>query len=534
MDNNVLYHYLQDIPPERSVDNSAFGLSTIRWSASQDSYNCYRLKTSPFIIRLKMTRADGDLLLPSDLIAPNMYLADCLWKSHRTFLNGVEVSSIQSEVAQTAALKRRLFSTSTEDKAWCEDFMLSQPNFHERQNVIVGAGARNDYHVIGSSALGASIGRGVPIDLLAGASVEIPAAALTNVQFTAVTGYKGRDIFSVGEQIYVLDGGGPNLETRTIGAITQVSDTAFTLVLTAAATTAINNGAPAALTDEILKKEHAVYAFQRHQASKEIELIWTPKESLWEIDSFITGDIRIELQPYNSPNQLNLAIMESIGNASKAYTDVTFEIVSIRWALDVGVLSSPWSGSIQLSLNEANLQMQHLTTASSADKMFNGLPTNTYALTLAFQNGNVLSDTRYSQTKFKIANDQDLRLAKYSIKFRGVTLPNPEAAPDYKDVDGQRDWILFQYYQSLLYSGQLLHMDNSEPFHEWKQRGPYYHHSWPLQGGADTTAIVNTQFAFSDADVIINHAPNIMLWSHYYRTLTLNVSGGKLTSLSLN
>lgn len=182
-----------------------------------------------------------------------------------------------------------------------------------------------------------------------------------------------------------------------------------------------------------------------------------------------------------------------------------------------------------LDLQECRLQISQITTHNRNQYSLDISP-STNALTVAFQDSAAETNTLYSQTRFKIRNEEELSLRNFYIRYGGIQKPQPDYRPIY-DVANNQDHMVEQWARSLMYNGAY-HDSTAETLEEWRERGIYMHWAWPKTGSDRATrCYISTQFnaAFSD-----NTNPRLLLFNHFRKVCILRYENGSLTEILIN
>lgn len=149
-----------------------------------------------------------------------------------------------------------------------------------------------------------------------------------------------------------------------------------------------------------------------------------------------------------------------------------------------------------LNLNEVRTHKRKITSASLSQFSVDVMPSS-YALALAFQDTRVNSEkeTDCSITKFKVNGDfehEEQSLERYSIRFAGLSLPQPDAEIKISDTE---EFLNNQYIRNQMYTNLFFKDSGGETLQEWKTRGIYFYHPFIRSAGnKETRAYVITQF----------------------------------------
>jgi hypothetical protein len=528
--NKVDYSYYNQVNPESDLQGSAFTRGQINFKWNNEGHTRLNPSRSYFRVRINLSNATNTgPILDTQNIAPNMWLVDNMFQQMRMRINGTVVSSCDDYVPQIAALNRRIISSKSRLDTLGKSLDLSHANFYDRQNVILGNGIKteNQYHISLQPVM-ASEDDGILInefDVATQVTISIAVGGPPDIDayltFTAIPNGKSvSDIFSVGEWLHIT------AVAETYGRVSSIDDTLGRVYIgdPIVALQAVNAGA---VGRSVRKVPQAPYPAKRDRQTRSLELIWKPCLGFWNIDDWVCGRFHFEITPVILSTLKNYVI-ESIGALTVDPATFHFEVESMLLYGYTGYTSTAISGTKQYQTHECFMQSQNLTTDSLTNKNFSVNP-RTFALSLAFAQGDSGADTRYSRTKFKMQNDEELSLTRFYIQYKGVMLPRVIPDPSYLP-SANKSHIAQNYYEMLHYSGAIDKPD-CEDIDTWKQRGTYYHFNWPLNDNPSTEVAVSTQFAFKTPNPIATLKPQVMLFHHYLNSFSVTVSDGVVTSV---
>lgn len=541
----VKYSYYNQVQAERDIQGAQFTRGQINFKWENMGHSLFYPAKSYFRVRVKLTQAGTESpLLPQSGIAPNMYLVDNMFQQMRMRINGNVISSVDDYVPQISALKRRIQQAESRNDKLGKSLELSHSSFYDRLQVMIGGGIKTErqFHMHTEPPTELVAGLGEPIPHLRGAWYQVVASPAGTQPGTIIVttanadgavlplanGLLLSDIFSVGETIRFLSGA-----PQQSGVILSINDTTSRMTIQAKTANGLDVAtqvfARALHTHLHMRKIAKVpWGIQRDRQSSFIELIWQPMMGFWQIEDYICGKFHFELTPVVESSLKNYVI-ESIGAASADVDTFDFEVVSMLMYGYTGYSETARSGSKEYYTQECFMQAQNLTTASLTNKNFSVNP-NTFALSLAIQQGGAGSDTRRSRTKFKLGNNEDLSLQRFYIQYKGVMLPRVIPDPLYQPV-AFVDYTTQNYYEMLHYSGAF-NKSVPEDILTWQERGPFYHYEWPNPQNPSTGVSVSTQFAFKNANAIRDYTPQVLLFHHYNNKFTVNMTNGQVTGIN--
>ena len=137
--------------------------------------------------------------------------------------------------------------------------------------------------------------------------------------------------------------------------------------------------------------------------------------------------------------------------------------------LEYQVQSSPWKNQLQFLVSPY-----------------------TEALTFFIQDKDAGQSALLPPSMFKCLNNSDLRLKSIQVSFAGMTKPNTIWESSFFDGDNK---FQQRYQNSYQESGQDLDLVGCESYHDYLQRGPFYHFSFVRDRNFRATMVsVNTTF----------------------------------------
>lgn len=535
-DSKFKYAYYNQVTPERDIQGSNFTRGQINFKWVNEGHTALKPSKSYFRVRIKLALPSPFDSLPlsrKNDIAPNMFLCDNLFQQMRMKINGVIISEITDYVPQISALERRANYTDSYAIRNSKDLELSHANYFDRLNVMTidGIDSRKESVEIGQfndPTVYVGAGFGEPINIFnTGVTIQFVTAPSSIIVAGLPAGIRGRDIFSIDEPINFND----NAERAgRITAITQNTDTQFTISVPN-----VNADVAAAAYNGIQLRKRAKIHYpivHKDRDSTYLELIWKPYLGFWRIQDYISGKFHFELTPIVQ-SALHQYVIESI-LTSKTSANFTFEVVSMNLYAWTGYTDTPRNGSMELYTMETRMQAQNLTTASLTNKTFEVEP-STYALSLAFQTGDAGNDTRYSKTKFKLPRNQELRLSRYYIQYKGVMLPRVIPDPQYEDEgSANTDYVTQNYYEMLEYTEQTTRKVDYEGIDAWKERGMFFTYEWPILSNASREVMVSTQFNLSTGlSITTDLKAQVLLFCHYTNKFMLSYKNGECIQVSV-
>ncbi len=172
-----------------------------------------------------------------------------------------------------------------------------------------------------------------------------------------------------------------------------------------------------------------------------------------------------------------------------------------------------------LDLNEISCASLELTTASANQLSFD-VKKSTTALTIAFQSSAAGSDTRFPLSLFKLANNDELGLLRYYIRYAGIQKSQPDMDLSFNEL-GAIDLATEIYIKNNLYNGS--YWDSSaETLQEFRSRGLFIYHPWNKTASDSSTRVyVLSQFANLSAAT-----NNVLLFAHHKKVCIIKMLNG--------
>ncbi len=546
--------------------NNAFGngLQTFRWHPASSKW--WIPSRSYFRIDCELSRPDGTSLQKEDDIAPNMGLASCLFSKLQYLISDRVISEISEYVPQVDALKTRLKYTGEWLKSTGDNFELWESSFLKRQQKVIPTGL--DFNAFEMDfterpdAPAATIGI-VPswIDLDTPHQITFisgGAGVVDEILFTL----NGSDtplpdlskLYQVGQQIYIEDGAEKIITIIGFDTTNVDGDT----IITAA------NTLTAVVAGDIINqfREPAMHVIKNGVSTSKAQrfsLIWRPPLSIFDIPYAIPGSAKHELRftPFSNQvyqkNAIESIYEDKIHTTDGANNDFRFAVRNMLFYAAECDGPRVEMDQFFLDLTECRLQSSQITTHARSQFSLDVSP-STHALTIAFQDSAADTDTRYSQTKFKIRKgtgdfgthakiSQELNLTNFYVRYGGIQKPQPDYRLNYNDAndgtvndDGKKntDYLIEVQGRNALYNGSY-YDSSTETLHEWRERGLYLHWPWPKPGSMRCTRVYcSTEFKELKDDEGNDIQPRLLLFNHFKKVCILRYANGSLNEILVN
>lgn len=548
-----------------TATNNSFGNGLIIFKWHPPSGSWWIPSRSYFRIDCELSRPDGSSLQREDDIAPNMGLAGCLFSKLQYLISDRVVSEISEFVAQVDALKSRLNHTGQWLNTTGDNYNLWEASFLKRQQKVIPTGIdwnsfTMDFGPRGAADQGAgTVPTWIDTDALGAGPNQIQFVtgagpnATDQIIFTANGGQTIPDLrtmYQVGQELFIEDGAG---ELRV--TILSFEDTNIILVEGGSLT----NAGPADVANQFREPAYHINSGSATSKAQRFSLIWRPPLSIFDLPYGIPGSAKHELRftPFSNQvyqkNAIESVIADKQHTTDGANNDYRFAIRNAYF------YAARCDGPIVemdqffLDLTEVRLQSSQITTSARSQFSLDVSP-STHALTVAFQDSAADTDTRYSQTKFKIregnSNDavsapiaQELNLSNFYIRYGGLQKPQPDYRLNYGDqYDGTRvddnekntNYLVEVQGRNALYSGAY-YDTSSETMKEFRERGIYLHWPWPKTGtDRETRVYVSTEFNELVDDGNNAITPRLLLFNHFKKVCILRYANGNLNEILIN
>jgi len=246
------------------------------------------------------------------------------------------------------------------------------------------------------------------------------------------------------------------------------------------------------------------------------DVCWKPScLSIFNYPGAIPGGCKFELELQALAQEyIGLCVetpfgIKKSGRISSSIDGIDYQVLVKNLKLYICQVQGPVVGneeySYYINMNELRAHTRQLQSKSLVQTSLDVTPSS-YALALAFQDNraNNREDTDISVTKFHVTGEnsdrEELSLERYSIRFAGLSVPQPDA--EIKNGDLQ-EFLCNQYIRNQIYTNQYFRNSGGESIQEWKERGIYFYHPFIRSAGnREVRAYVMTQFNESDESKI--------------------------------
>jgi len=514
-----------------NANNFGNGIITFRFHPGSGTWILF----SRSYIRIDCTleKPGGGMLTEDDNIAPNMGLGSCLFSKQQFDINDKTVSEISEHVAQVDALKTRLRQTGQWMRTTGDNVNMWGSSYDKRQQKVIANGIDYDNLIYPQAVELADATSGIVpryLDLVTPNQIET-IIANNEIRFTDGGGTAIPDLtkyLAIGDTIYINDG------AEKVGVINGFTTTVTANDgITITVGVALQATGPANMVNQFRATGRDVNSdASKSRRVKTFSIIYRPPLSIFDVPYAIPGAGKFELKLTPFSNQVyQKNVIESI-LADKAHSvdgaagDYRFKIDNML--LYVARCDGPIveKDEFFLDLTEVRAQVAQITTGSRSQFSLNISP-STNALTVAFQDSAAETNTLYSQSKFKIRNEEELNLTNFYIRYQGRQKPQPDFRPLYDEATNT-DRMVEQWARSSLYNGGY-YDSSSEKLSEWRDRGIFLHFPWPRTGSARSTRVyVSTEFS------ALTDTPRLLLFNHFKKVVIMRYENGAMSQILIN
>jgi hypothetical protein len=239
----------------------------------------------------------------------------------------------------------------------------------------------------------------------------------------------------------------------------------------------------------------------------EFELIYQPSLGLFDYDGALPVSTQLVMNPLSSKESLQLAVVESL--SAKTTADFKFEVQDIFFYCAMVAGPRVDTTSFMLDLDNIRCQQNKISSASFTQKTYDVSP-SCRSLILAFQDGRAGSDTRISNTKFRMyagsnidikddSTDVGLSLNRLYYQYAGTNYPSQsDSDPEYKNGV---DRTVRMYIDSQLQTGSYFDVGGTERLSEFHTLGSYFYQRIYRDATDKSTRVnVYSQFAGTITD----------------------------------
>jgi hypothetical protein len=518
----------EQLTPTRDVAGANFTKGVIRWQWETSGQRWWLPSRSYMRMRVRLSKVSvgGAPPLPlvvADDIAPNMSLCPNLFQNGDFKIAGKSVSKITNYMAQIDAIEKR----TNKPQTWLNGAGKTT-NWWEPDQLL----RKQDVCSDGVNSADGQLNEVTTTRLELGYDAAVQNAS-NAVQYT----------FADNKLTFAQNGGGAlpdNTLIYNVGDVIRLGvvqgvagSTGVDFVITAidsatvlsVSTDNIIAGNIGDLADGRFEFSRVVPSLvnpARNKARKvsEFEMTWQPPFSILKVQHAIpAGKYEMVLNPATLADVKKRAI-ESL-NLDIPAANFDFEVIDLYYYL--ASIEGPRADNktYLLDLNETGCQ-PHKILSNSGQTPFDVSP-STYAISIAFQDDKAGTDTRYSASKFKTANNGELKVNRFFVNYAGQNKPSPDALPQF---DVNKDYTTARYLETQIQNGSYWSQGGSESLAEFQDRGQYFYQSWP-RDGTDRSTRVNVHYGFNGAVV----DTNLLIFDHYKKVAQIQIQDGQVVSV---
>lgn len=523
---------------------------SFKWSCTGTEYWVPQKTFFRMQYRLTKSNAARTPLAFEDHIAPEVDLCAHAFQSAEFRIGGRTVNTVNDRIPQIQALKRRLYKSKGQksfldsiahteiDMGTRADRHISNPIFKERTYSSAAHSSNNRLITITTNATTTTINMH-------------DSSGVGGAASTAITD-PVRSHSVVGNYLHFTVNTNTGVKTAPVRilAVTAGDGTAF---VGAADGTGVAGSATS--INYIVERCPHLYPADNNKAVTQINLaarmlhdseyvsdtrpeaetFWSPPLGIFDVKHAMpAGEYELYLTP--KPAADFTRVIESwLSDATKTHgvgaNDYTFTVE--KFELYVATIQGPRfdSGTYLLDLDGIGCRAERVQ--STDDERIMDVSPSTHALTVAYQDDRVLTDSAMSASKFN-AYSLDRRmnlsnqLTNLYVQYAGQTYPQPHYSPELSDG---KDLMCKLYLDTQLALNGHQDVGGTESFSEWRQNGPFYHIRTPKDGMDRSTRVnINHRFAFPAGQ---GTNVNALLFDHYYEVCTVSVTDGRVTSVTV-
>jgi len=491
--------YMQ-VSADKPVAGDSFSGGKIDFKFSMSGDKWWVPSKSYLYMDVELTKGDGNPLELKDDVAPNQGLCANLFSSAEFIINGTTVCSVTDNLAQCEALEHRMNKSDSLTKT-----LSKSTNFWDRRHEDRQA------DIINNKKLG--VQRSISINRLA-----LGFTPATKISVTKTTGAVAFDAASsagiVFKQGDILEINGYELKVVSVADATN---------LVVESQTIANDIASAVIDFNRIRTENS----DARNAPK-TELIWQPLSlGIFKINHFLPcGDYTLRLIPF--PQSVyplrafeSTALEKTTGNTAN---DVKVNVKNMFFYCHTLKGDRVDNKNYLLDLENVNCQRTAITGANLTQNDFTIEP-STYGIAVAYQHPSAGNNTRYSPSKFKSVNNEELNLQRFFIQYDGQKYPQIDADNEFK-VGVDR--TIQRYYETQQYNGAAHDIGGCEDIQTYHSNGQYFYYAVPKDGSSRATRL-NVHQNFSALTV----NPNLLVFSYYRSVAQIQIEDGRIIQVQI-
>jgi hypothetical protein len=479
-------------------DNFSGGKIDFRFSVSGDKW--WVPAKSYVYMDVSLQKGDGSGLELKDDVAANQGLCANLFSSAEFIINGTTVCSVTDNLAQCEALEHRMTKSNSITKTLSKSTNFWDKRFIDRQTDIID-----------NKKLG--VQRTTVLNRLAlgfDAAVTVAVTAATGAVVFSAASSKGV-VFSVGDIIEIN-----NLEliVRAVTSATQL--TVQTGIISA-------DIAAAVIDFSRIRRENT-----EARNAPNTELCWQPLSlGIFKIEHGLPcGDYTLRLTPF--PNTVYpiraFESSELVKSAGVGVDNIKLNVNYMYFYCHTLKGDRVDNKNYLIDLENINCQRTAISSATFEQNDFTIEP-STYGIACAYQHQNAGNDTRFSASKFKAVNNEELNLKRFFIQYDGQKYPQIDADNEFK---AGVDRTIQRYYETMHYNGGAHDVGGCEDIQTYHDNGQYFYFAVPKDGSSRATRL-NVHQNFSALTV----NPNLLVFSYYRSVCQVQIEDGRVVQVQI-
>lgn len=476
-----------------------FEISGDKWWVPSKSY---------VYMDVSLTKPNGtDQLEVADNIAPNQGLCANLFSSAEFIINGTTVCSVVDNLAQCEALEHRMTKSDSLTKT-----LSKSTNFWGRRY-----GDRQADVCLDGSKLGPKRVENVATRLELGFD-----AATNTIAYTVADG----------KVVFAQAGGSALPDARLLfkpGDVIDINGVRKTVILVENATTVVCDKIGADIAAAGTAFSRIRQANEDAREVKQTELCWQPLSlGIFKVDHALPcGSYTLRLTPHPNSVYKIRAVESKFGNAGKTPgAGGNFNVNVNNMYFYCHTLKSDRVDNINylIDLENVNCQRTSVKGANFEQNDFTIEP-STYGIACAYQHQAAGSDTRFSASKFKAVNDEELNLTRFFIQYDGQKYPQIDADNEFKTGV---DRTVQRYFETMQYNGGAHDVGGCEDIQTYHDNGQYFYFAVPKDGASRATRL-NVHQNFS----ALTSNPNLLVFSYYRSVAQIQIEDGRILSVQI-
>lgn len=535
-DGAINYRYMQVNTIQDIADSGAtsnFSGKEIRFKWSLANHQWWLPNRAYLRVRVQLD-ADGagTALQRTNGAGPNMNMCASLFQKCSFLMGSHLIESIDNDLPQIDTLWKRLNKSGDWLSGTDAQLNFMQPDVYERINHVTldGHVKAKNYNAMSRNYFlqPADADSGVLptfLDLVTPNQITFAANAspAQNITFTANGGDDIPDFttsgdLSVGDYIFYNDGAEKRGQIEALFADGLSVEGTPTAV---GAADLVNQFRVGYYANEVADKGRGS---NEARNIKDIECCFSIPLSLFrDWNKAIPGGSDCELV-FNASDNYRIQAVESPSGATQG-TDYYFQVKDMKLMLPImDAQRIPRDFVYLLDLKPIRL---HKKSISSQDTQYAfDINPSCVAITVAFQDNRVATDTLYSVTKFKGGANEELSLQQFYVIYAGQQKPEPAYEVEY-DTTNRKDYIV-EIYNRNLHHSKMYFRDSAESLKEWRDRGIYILTLFPKDASDRSTRVI-VKCKFSNGNITAN--TNLLVFEHYRSAVFCTMQDDKLVEV---